>query len=145
MIRGGMRLRGALMATFFVISAHAALEAQDPKLKPSKPTTTCGPFALIMVTVVDVKGAPVTDATLTVTREKDGKVVPGAMADMSPTGEYVVMDDTYLSLVPTAGANFIVRAKRGKQSAAAVLRIGHTPDGCHVRRMDDAKKIVIGT
>ena len=134
------------MATLVAIGVPAALAAQDPTVKtlPKKATTSCGPFALIMVTVVDSKGAPVTDARIDVKRERDSKVVPGAMADMSPTGEYVVMDDTSLPLVPAAGTRFVVRASRGKQAATSVLRIGRTPNGCHVMRMGDATKLVLG-
>ncbi len=110
-----------------------------------KPVKACGgPFALILVTVVDSKGAPVTDAKLEVTRQRDGKEVPGMMADMSPSGEYVVMDDMALPLVPAAGTPFVVRASRGKQSASVVLRIGRTADGCHVRRLSDDMKVVLG-
>lgn len=133
------------MATLVAIGGPAELRAQDTSMaNRPKATTSCGPFALILVTVVDMKGAPVTDAIVDVRREKDGKVVPGAMADMSPTGEYVVMDDSSLELVPAAGARFIVRATRGKQTAQTVLRIGRSSNGCHVRRMDDAQKLVLG-
>jgi hypothetical protein len=133
------------MAMIVAISVPAALAAQVPTVKPiSKPTTTCGPLALIMVTVVDVKGAPVTDATLEVKRQRDGKVVPGAMVDTPANGEYVVMDDTSLPLVPAVGANFVVRAKRGKQTGSTVLRIARSDDGCHVRRADNTGKLVIG-
>ena len=124
----------------------AALGAQGTPMKtlPKKPTTSCGPLALIMVTVVDSKGAPVTDAKIHVKRQRDGKQLPGTMTDMSPSGEYVVMDDSALPLVAAAGAPFIVRVTRGKQVASTVLRIGRTPDGCHVMRLSAEAKLVLG-
>ena len=133
------------MATIVAISVPAALAAQDPTVKrlPRKPTTSCGPLALIMVTVVDTKGAPVTNAKIDVKRQRDGKEVPGAMTDISPSGEYVVMDDSALPLVPAAGEKFVVRATRGKQTASAILRIGRTQNGCHVQRLSDDAKLVI--
>jgi hypothetical protein len=133
------------MAMILAISVPAALAAQDPTVKPlpRKPTTSCGPLALIMVTVVDTKGAPVTDAKIDVKRQRDGKEVPGTMTDMSPSGEYVVMDDMALPLVPAPGANFVVRAKRGKQVGSAILRIARTPDGCHVRRVENTTKVIL--
>jgi hypothetical protein len=141
-----VRLWSTLVATLVVIGGPAALSAQAPTLKPlpRKATTSCGPLALILVTVVDSKGAPVTDAKVDVKRERDGKEVPGAMADMSPSGEYVVMDDTSLPLVPAGGANFVVRARRGKQEASAVLRIARTSNGCHVSRVENTTKVILG-
>jgi hypothetical protein len=134
------------MAMIVAIGVPAALGAQGAPLKPlpAKPTMSCGPLALIMVTVVDSKGAPVTDAKVDVKRQRDGKVVPGTMTDMSPSGEYVVMDDSALPLVPAAGAPFVVRVTRGKQVASTVLRIGRTPDGCHVARLGAEAKLVLG-
>lgn len=139
-----VRRWSTLVATLVAIGGPAALGAQQTAQKLGKPTTSCGPLSLILVTVVDRTGAPVTDAKLDVKRQRDGKVVPGAMADMSPTGEYVVMDDTSLPLVPAAGTRFVVRASRGKQVASIVLRIGRTPNGCHVTRLGDATKLVLG-
>ena len=134
------------MATIVAISVPAALGAQGTPVKslPNKPTTSCGPLALIMVTVVDSKGAPVTDAKIRVKRQRDGKVLPGTTTDMSPSGEYVVMDDSALPLVPARGAPFVVRVTRGKQVASTVLRIGRTPNGCHVMRLSAEAKLVIG-
>ena len=133
------------MATLVAIGGPAALGAQQPVQKLEKPVKSCGgPLALILITVVDAKGAPVTDAKLDVKRERDGKEVPGTMADMSPSGEYVVMDDSSLELVPAAGTRFVVRASRAKQSASTVLRIGRTPNGCHVRRLNDDVKLILG-
>jgi len=133
------------MATIVAISVPAALGAQGTPMKTmtKKPTTSCGPLSLIMVTVVDRKGAPVTDAKIDVKRQRDGKEVPGTMTDMSPSGEYVVMDDMALPLVPVAGANFVVRAKRGSESGSVVLRIARSPDGCHVIRTGSPAKLVL--
>ncbi len=141
-----VRLWRTLVATLVAIGGPAALGAQGTPMKSmqQKPTTSCGPLALIMVTVVDSKGAPVTDARIEVKRERDGKAVPGTMTDMSPSGEYVVMDDMALPLVPAAGTRFVVRASRGKQAASVVLRIGRTLNGCHVQRLSDDAKIILG-
>jgi hypothetical protein len=139
-----VRLWGTLVATLVAIGGPAALRAQGSSVeKPIKATTSCGPLALILVTVVDGKDAPVTDAKLDVQRQRDGKKVPSTMADLSPSGEYVVMDDMALPLVAAAGTPFIVRASRGKQSASIVLRIGRTSNGCHVRRLGDEVKVVL--
>ena len=102
------------MATIVAISVPGALRAQDTSVKRlPRPVMSCGgPLSLIVVNVVDSKGAPVTDAKVHVKRQRDGKEVPGTMTDMSPTGEYVVMDDMALPLVPKAGAPFVVRATR---------------------------------
>ena len=97
-----------------------------------------------MITVVDAKGAPVTDGKISVKRERDGKAVPGTMADLSPQGEYVVMDDMALPLVSAGGTPFVVRLRRGKQTASTVLRIGRTADGCHVQQIGAAQKLVVG-
>ncbi|MEO8337672.1 MAG: hypothetical protein ABI664_22030 [bacterium] len=141
----GVRLLGTLVATLVVIGAPAALGAQQPVTKLEKPAKMCGgPLALILVTVVDSKGAPVTDAKVDVKRQRDGKELTGTMTDMSPSGEYVVMDDAALPLVPAAGTLFIVRASRGRQAASIVLRIGRTPNGCHVMRLGDESKLVLG-
>lgn len=134
------------MVTIVAISVPAALSAQGTPVKssPSKPTTSCGPLALMMVSVVDSKGAAVTDAKIAVKRQRDGKEVPGTMTDMSPSGEYVVMDDGALPLVPAAGDSFVVRVTRGKQVASTVWRIGRTPNGCHVMRLSGEPKVVLG-
>jgi hypothetical protein len=144
MSRRSVRLWGTLVATLVAIGGPAELRAQGSSVeKPGKATRSCGPLALILVTVVDRKGAPVTDAKIQVKRERDGKEVPGTMTDMSPTGEYVVMDDMALPLVAAAGTPFIVRASRGKLSASIVLRIGRTSNGCHVRRMGEDVKVIL--
>ena len=140
----GIRTRAALVAISVAISAPARLEAQERPVKQlSRPTLPCGgPLAVILLKVVDGKGAPVPDATIDVRRKRDGKKVVENLADFSPTGEYVVMDDMVLPLVPKSGTSFVVRARRGKQVASTVVQIGRTDDGCHVRRLDD-KKLVL--
>jgi hypothetical protein len=140
-----VRLRCALAAMMLVVSAHAALGAQERTVKTlPKPVKTCGgPLAIIMITVVDAKGAPVTDGTISVKRERDGKAVPGTVADLSPKGDYVVMDDMALPLVTASGTRFVVRVRRGKQMASSVLRIGRSADGCHVRQIGAARRLVV--
>jgi hypothetical protein len=130
----------------FAISAHASLGAQDTTVtRLPKPMKSCGgPLAVILIAVVDAKGTPVTDAKLDVKRERDAKVLTGNLGGLSPSGEYMIMDDTALPLVPAEGARFVVRARRGKETGSAVLRIGRSPNGCHVRRLGDAQKIVLG-
>jgi hypothetical protein len=133
------------VATLVAIGGPAALSAQQPVKKLQKPVKACGgPLALILITVVDSKGAAVTDAKIQVKRERDGKDVPGTMTDMSPSGEYVVMDDMALPLVGAGGTRFVVRASHGKQAASTVLRIGRTPDGCHVQRLSEDAKLILG-
>ena len=132
------------MATVVAIGGPAALGGQQPVKKLEKPVKSCGPLALILVTVVDSKGAPVTDAKIHVTRQRDGKEVPGTMTDMSPSGEYVVMDDMALPLVEASGTPFVVRASRGKQVATSVFRIGRSANGCHVQRLSRDVKLVLG-
>ena len=145
MIRRALRLQRALVATSLVIAAHASLGAQQPTVTTlPKPTTSCGgPLALILVTVVDAKGIAVADATIDVALERGGEKVPGGMGGLAPSGEYLVMDDMALPLVPPAGARFIVRARRGKETGSIVLHIGRTPDGCHVRRLGEPAKLVL--
>jgi hypothetical protein len=140
-----VRLRCALAAMVVAVSAPAALTAQEPTVKTlPKPVKSCGgPLAIIMITAVDAKGAPITDGKISVKRERDGKAVPGTMADLSPEGEYVVMDDMALPLVTAGGTRFIVRLRRGKQTASTVVRIGRTSDGCHVRQIGAAQKLVV--
>jgi hypothetical protein len=137
-----MHVRNALMATILAISAQEAVDAQELRKTVPKATMSCGPLALIMVTVVDARGAPVTDAAIDVKRERDGKALPGT-TDISPTGDYIIMDDSALPLVPADGGRFIVRAMRGKQTASIVVSIGRTPDGCHVLRLGEARKLVV--
>lgn len=134
------------MAMILAISAHAALGAQDTTVKKlPRPVKSCGgPLALVLVAVVDAKGETVTDAKLEVKRESDGKAVPGMMSNLSPSGEYVVMDDMALPLVAAAGTRFVVRARSGKETGSAVLRIGRTANGCHVRRLGHSEKVVLG-
>ena len=145
MILYDVRLRYALAAMILAVSAPAALGAQGRTVKTlPKPVKTCGgPLAIIMITVVDAKGAPVTDGTISVTRERDGKAVPGTMADLSPKGEYVVMDDMALPLVTASGTRFVVRVRRGKQMASTVVRITRSADGCHVQQIGAARKLVV--
>ena len=134
-----VRMRVALVAISFAISAPAILEAQERTVtQRPKPILPCGgPMAVILLKVVDAKGEVVSDAKLDVRRERDGKKVGENLADFSPLGEYMIMDDLALSLVPASGARFIVRARRGKSLASKVLRIWRSPDGCHVKRLDD--------
>jgi hypothetical protein len=127
------------------ISAHASLGAQDTTVtRLPKPTKSCGgPLAVILVAVVDAKGTPVTDAKIEIKRQRDGKVLTGNPAGLSPSGEYMIMDDSALPLVPAEGARFVVRAQRGNETGSAVLQIGRSPNGCHVRRLGDTQKIVL--
>ena len=138
-------LRSALVATIVAISVPVALGAQGTPVKPlqTKPMMSCGPLALIMVKVVDSKGAPVTDAKIGIKRQRDRKTVPVATTDTSPTGEYVVVDDSALPFVPAAGASFVIRVSRGKQVTSAIWRMGRTPDGCHVVRLSGDAKLVL--
>ena len=133
-----IRTRAALVAIFFAISAPAILEAQErPVTQRPKPILPCGgPMAVILLKVVDAKGAVIADAAVDIRRERDGRKVRESPAEFSPLGEYLIMDDMALALVPASGARFVVRARRGKQVASTVLRIGRSPDGCHVKRLD---------
>lgn len=94
-------------------------------------------MAVILLKVVDAKGAVIEDAAVEIHRERDGRKVRETPADFSPLGEYLIMDDLALALVRASGTRFVVRARRGKHLASTVLRIGRTPDGCHVKRLDD--------
>jgi len=82
-------LRSALVATIVAISVPVALGAQGTPVKPlqTKPMMSCGPLALIMVKVVDSKGAPVTDAKIGIKRQRDRKTVPVATTDNSQAHE----------------------------------------------------------
>ena len=111
-MKSAVGIRVALVVISLAISAPAILEAQERKVPPlPKPTLPCGgPLAVILLKVVDGKGAPVPDAIVEVHRERDGKQLPGSLADFSPDGEYVLADDMALPLVPASGARRSVPA-----------------------------------
>lgn len=106
-----------------------------------KPVTSCGPAALILITVVNAGGAPVSDATIQVRRARDSKVVRQGEVDLP--GEYVVMDDLQLPVVDQQGTRFVVQVRHANQKASAVLRIGRTPDGCHVRLLSGPAQLTL--
>jgi hypothetical protein len=134
-----------LLAATLAASAHSALGAQEvPVRKLPRPTVSCGgPFAMILIKVVDAQGAPVADATVDVRRVRDSAHVREGGADLASMGEYVVMDDSALPLVSASGERFLVRARRAGKRSSAVLRVGRSTDGCHVQRISGAQQLML--
>lgn len=126
-----------------VFASPPALVAQGGAPQLPRPVTSCGPTALILVTVVDGAGNRVSDASIEVRRTRDRKVVRRGQVELPGSGEYVVMDDGALSLVGPTESRFTVQVRRAKQRVSAVLRIGRTPDGCHVRVISGPTRLTV--
>jgi hypothetical protein len=77
------------------------------------------------VTVVDSKGAPVTDAKLASSVSAMGRRFRGRCGHVA-SGEYVVMDDMALPLCRSEGLQFVVRVSRGKQTVSTFCASAYT-------------------
>lgn len=104
---------------------------------------SCGPAAVLLVTVVDAAGTPVRDAAVEVRRQSDGRIVRKGEVELPESGEYLVMDDVSLPLVEEKGTRFVVEVRRAKQRTSVVLRIGKTADGCHIRHISGATRLTL--
>ena len=133
-----------LVVVSLLLSVTSNLSAQGrPVPQLPKPVASCGPTAIILVTAVDASGAVVGDGTIDVRRISDGKSVWRGPAELPSSGEYKVMEDLSLELVAAKGTRFRVHVQRGGKKASAVMRIGRTADGCHVRRLSGPTRLVL--
>ena len=134
----------ALVVVLLTIGAGTPAGAQMKTLgRDARPQVSCGPTASLYVRIVDSRGTLVQDARIEVLRQRDKKKVAVGMNDLSLDGEYKIIDDLSLPLVAPRGEPFVVRIRRGKTLTSKVLRIGRTPDDCHVIRLDPQGPIVL--
>lgn len=135
--------RGVLLGAL-TIGVSATAQAQMKTLgKDARPQLACGPAASLYVKLVDSRGQQVRDARIEVLRQRDKKKVAVPMNDLSLDGEYKIIDDRSLSLVAPAGEPFVLQIRRAKVLTTKVLRIGRSPDGCHVLRFGSQESIVL--
>jgi hypothetical protein len=118
-------------------------EAQSTGGFPPRPTLSCGPVALILLSVRDQHGAPVSGAKVRVVRRSDGRVIQDEAPESVPAGEYQLMDDLALRLVSARGTMLDVSVRHGRSVATTVIRVGRTADGCHVRRIGRPRTVTI--
>jgi hypothetical protein len=97
-------------------------------------------YKLLMLTVVDTKGAPVPGVTVTVSG------LPASSEGREPrvtsaAGEAQYAEDIDMRVIPAAGTDITVTLRKGRKVRRATLRIGHDAAGCHIALLSGSSTI----
>jgi hypothetical protein len=97
-------------------------------------------YKLLMVTVVDAKGAPVPGVTVTVSG------LPATSEGREPrvtsaTGEAQFAEDNDMRLLPAGGKDVTVTLRKGRKVRRTTLRVGPDAAGCHITLLSGSPTI----
>ena len=88
--------------------------------------------SVISTRIVDSAGKPVTDATVRLTRLRDGKSLGAAHEMIVGSGEFEILESSAINSIPVRGERIRLVARAGRRTATAVMRIGRDPTGCRL-------------
>jgi hypothetical protein len=90
-------------------------------------------FRAETVTLVDLAGSPIPDATVVATLVRTSDTLSPAVVGPSPAGVYVIADDRSREEVQPAGELVRVQVERGSQAFGADYVLA---GGCHIRKIN---------
>jgi len=122
---GYLRVRSGLAITIAVLAA----------CDTTAPTACTAVFVAMTVTVVDTRGAPVSDATVTSTLVRTGEILLPTWLGL-PTGDaYIIVDDGSRDRLRASGDTVAVTAQRDADPSIAAMYFIDVPGGCHVHKV----------
>ena len=132
--RNAMVLRVAsLLAGLLSLGTPMTSESEQPQAKQVPNPPACSPTAsIVSILVRDRAGAAVRGATVDMVRIRDGKSLGAATEMRAGSGEFLLLESDALQWIGASGARIRVRARAGRRSATAVIRVGRDASGCRI-------------
>ena len=91
--------------------------------------------SVISIRVVDTGGHPVPNATVRITRLRNGKFLGDAQEMGGGSGEFAIVESSAISWVGPHGERIRVAARAGSKAAVGVVRVGRDPTGCRLAKV----------
>jgi hypothetical protein len=128
-----------LTALAVLSSASVAQSAQVPRV-----TQACSMLAsIISVRIVDRAGRPVRDATVRMTRLRDGKALGLAQEMARGSGEFEIVESSAISGIAPHGDRIRLLVRAGSRSSVATVRIGRDPSGCRLQKLSGPDVVIL--
>ncbi len=138
-----MRLIRLLWLALISVGTLASV-ACDDSIDPGECVCT-EEFRLFTVRIVDRRGSPVSDASLTRTLVRTGQVIEPGFLGLLDAGVYLVADDGMKDIFTDAGDTVRVTvARNGETVVADFVFAVPEPCRCHVEQRAGPSTIVIG-
>ena len=110
--------------------------SQQPQALPLPNKPACSPSAsVVSIRVRDRQGKAVKGTTVDMVRLRDGKSL-GTAAEMGAgSGEFGLFESVALQWISSKGERIRVRARAGRRSATAIIRVGRDATGCRIAKL----------
>lgn len=126
----------ASLAAGCLIGVGPMLGAQSKDQVAQLPKSACSPvLSVVSIRIVDAAGEPIRNATVELTRMRDGKNLGRAVAMSGSSGDFQVVESTALAWIAPRGDRIRVVARASGKRATAIVRVGRDLDGCRLVRI----------
>ena len=134
----------ASLAAGVLIGFGPMLEAQSASKVAQAPKPACSPLlSVVSIRLVDAAGQPVRNATVEMTRLRDGKKLGRAPEMSGANGEFQVVESTALSWIAPKGDRIRLVAREAGKRATTIVRVGRDSTGCRLIRLSGPEVLAL--